>query len=374
MPAVRLFGRRRAFPILLLLIVAYTAFVGASASVVRAAIMGALVLWATYLGRQATALNSLFAAAILMTLLDPYTLGDVGFQLSFAATLGLVLYTRPLQNAAERGLARILSASGDASYNNTAAKKAAGVLSDAVIVTLAAQITTLPILVVTFRQISLLTLIVNALVLPAQTGVMVFGGLALLAGMVFLPLGQIVGWAAWLFLAWTIQVIHLFAQVPGATIELGYVDPLWGVAYVVALAAITFYVSRNTEQRAEIRRRMTKMISLRLALPAIGIVVLLGAVALSWQPDGKLHVHALNVDGGPVLVQTPTGKQILIGGSNSPSALLAALGSRMPFWDRDIDLIVMPRGDARSLNGLLAVIDRTFWAVELVAHIAPLSA
>ncbi|HKZ85844.1 MAG TPA: ComEC/Rec2 family competence protein [Anaerolineae bacterium] len=42
-PAVRLFGRRRAFPILLLLIVAYTAFVSASASVVRAAIMGARV-------------------------------------------------------------------------------------------------------------------------------------------------------------------------------------------------------------------------------------------------------------------------------------------------------------------------------------------
>ncbi|HET7091662.1 MAG TPA: ComEC/Rec2 family competence protein, partial [Anaerolineae bacterium] len=130
-PAVRLFGRRRAFPILLLLIVAYTAFVGASASVVRAAIMGGLVLWATYLGRQATALNSLFIAAILMTLLDPFTLGDVGFQLSFAATLGLVLYTRPLQNAAERGLARWTGPER--------AKKTVGVLSDAVIVTLAAQ-------------------------------------------------------------------------------------------------------------------------------------------------------------------------------------------------------------------------------------------
>ncbi|HET7091366.1 MAG TPA: ComEC/Rec2 family competence protein, partial [Anaerolineae bacterium] len=322
----------------------------ASASVVRAAIVGGLVLWANYLGRQATALNSLFIAAILMTLLDPFTLGDVGFQLSFAATLGLVLYTRPLQNAAERGLARWTGPER--------AKKTAGVLSDAVIVTLAAQITTLPILVVTFRQISLLTLIVNALVLPAQTGVMLFGGLAMLAGMVFLPLGQVVGWAAWLFLAWTIQVIHLFASIPGVSIELGYVDPLWGVAYVAALAAITFYVSRNTEQRAEIRRRMTKMISVRLALPAIGIIVLLAVLALSWRPDGKLHVHVLNVDGMPVFVQTPSGRQILIGGSNSPSALLAALGSRMPFWDRDIDVVVVTSDDAKSMNGLLAVVDR----------------
>ena len=56
-----------------------------------------------------------------MALLDPFTLGDVGFQLSFAATLGLVLYTRPIQNAAERGLARL--------FNGEVAKKVVGVLA-----------------------------------------------------------------------------------------------------------------------------------------------------------------------------------------------------------------------------------------------------
>ncbi|HLF28387.1 MAG TPA: ComEC/Rec2 family competence protein [Anaerolineae bacterium] len=364
-PAVRLFGRRRAFPILLLAVFAYTVLVGASASVVRAAIMGALVLTATYLGRQTAALNSLFIAAFGMTLLEPFTLGDIGFQLSFAATLGLVLYTRPLQALTERGLTRLLSAFGsasrsasrDASYK-TAAKKFAGVLSDAVIVTLAAQITTLPVLIITFRQLSILTLLVNGLVLPAQSGVMVFGGLALLVGLALLPLGQVVGWLAWLFLTWTLQVIHLFAQAPGVSIALGYVDPLWGVAYVAALAGITFYVSRSAQQRTEIQQRMTKMISLRFALPALVIVGLWVGLALAWQPDGKLHVHALNVDGLPAFVQTPSGRQILIGGSNSPSALLAALGARMPFWDRELDLLVVTRDDVRALNGLLAVVDR----------------
>ena len=103
---------------------------------------------------------------------------------------------------------------------------------------------------------------------------------------------------------------------------------------------------------------MAKIVSLRFALPALGMIALLGAVALLWQPDRRLHVHALNVDDGPIFVQTPSGRQILIGGSNSPSALLAALGARMPFWDRDLDLIVVQRADARSLKGLLAVVDR----------------
>ena len=379
-PAVRLFGRRRAFPILLIVIVAYTALVGWSGSVVRAAIMGALTLWATYLGRQAAALNSLFVAAMLMTLLDPFTLGDVGFQLSFAATLGLVMYTRPLQDAAEWGMMKVLSAgsaasetsapgsasvpsaalrgsSRDASYRG-GVKKIVGALNDAVLVTLAAQITALPILIVTFRQISILTLIVNALVLPAQTGVMIFGGLALLTGMAFLPLGQIVGGLAWLFLTWTLQVIHLFSSIPGVATELGYVDPLWGVAYVAMLVAMTFWFSRSAEQKKELKELARAKVSVRLAVSAFGILALLGAVALSWQPDGRLHVHALNVDGMPVFVQTPGGRQILIGGSNSPSALLGALGARMPFWDRDLDLLVVPSPDARSLNGLLAVVDR----------------
>jgi competence protein ComEC len=108
----------------------------------------------------------------------------------------------------------------------------------------------------------------------------------------------------------------------------------------------------------EMKERMTKIISVRFLLPALVIVGLLVALAFSWRPDGKLHVHALNVEGMPAFVQTPNGRQVLIGGSNSPSALLAALGARLPFWDRDIDLVVVPDTDARALNGLLAVIDR----------------
>ena len=71
-----------------------------------------------------------------------------------------------------------------------------------------------------------------------------------------------------------------------------------------------------------------------------------------------MHVYVLNVDGHPVLVQTPGGKQILIGGSNSPSGLLSALGKLLPFWDRDIDLVIVPQASSDQLNGLSAVLDR----------------
>jgi len=76
-----------------------------------------------------------------------------------------------------------------------------------------------------------------------------------------------------------------------------------------------------------------------LSLPVLVVAGVLTRLALSWRPDGKLHVHTLDLDGMPVFAQTPGGRQILVGGSNSPSALLAALGQRMPFWDRDAALL-----------------------------------
>jgi competence protein ComEC len=160
--STRLLGKRRAMPVALAGIIVYAILVGASASVVRAAIMGCLYVIAIHYGRQTDALTSLIAAAVLMTLLNPQTLWDVGFQLSFAATLGLILYTPVLQNLFERLLSRALSPG--------TAKRAIQILNEALIVSLAAQITTLPIIVYNFRQLSLVTLLSNFLVLPAQAG------------------------------------------------------------------------------------------------------------------------------------------------------------------------------------------------------------
>ena len=112
--------------------------------------MGVLYLWGRHLGRTTFAPVSLAAAAIVMTALNPHTLWDVGFQLSFAATIGLVIYTEPLERAFERALARITSAER--------ARQIVGLISEALIVTMAAQITTTPIILAAFGRLSLVTL------------------------------------------------------------------------------------------------------------------------------------------------------------------------------------------------------------------------
>ncbi len=88
----RLVGRRWAVGVALVGICAYTVLVGAEASVLRAALMGGLVVIAAGVGRRSTALISLAVACWAMLLVNPLTYYDVGFQLSAIATLGLILF------------------------------------------------------------------------------------------------------------------------------------------------------------------------------------------------------------------------------------------------------------------------------------------
>ncbi len=131
-------SRKTAVIIAIVGITFYTILVGADASVVRAAVMGSIFLITSrWLGRPNFAYASLFFAGFVMTLVNPYTLWDVGFQLSFAATLGLMLYADPFSQWTRKRLSQV----ADRKLTN----QVMGVLSEAVLLTMAAQILTLPL-------------------------------------------------------------------------------------------------------------------------------------------------------------------------------------------------------------------------------------
>jgi len=94
----------------------------------------------------------------------------------------------------------------------------------------------------------------------------------------------------------------------------------------------------------------------------VGVLALLAAVAwlaLRGLPDGKLHVYFLDVgQGDAILVVTPDGRQILVDGGPSPTALLNELGAVLPFWDRSLDLVVLTHPDSDHITGLIPLLDR----------------
>ncbi|MEM7115880.1 MAG: DNA internalization-related competence protein ComEC/Rec2 [Chloroflexota bacterium] len=346
-----LFTKRTAVILALVGVIFYTILVGADASVIRAAIMGSLYLVSSrLLGRNSYTYASLFAAAFAMTLYDPLTLWDVGFQLSFAATLSLMLYADPLNRWVTQRL--------EQSFSNDVVQKLMGVISESILVTLAAQILTLPLMIAYFKQLSLISLVANALILPAQPGVMIWGGLATILGLAFPLLGQPLAWVAWLLLRYTTTLVRALATVPGAAVPIA--APVSAILFIYALIAlITWFAKQDEARRAVLTAQLRENLSQRLAFSTTLLAFILVSAWTATQPDGRLHVAFLDVgQGDAVFIQTPSGRQILVDGGFYPSLLNDRLGRQMPFWDRHLDMVVATHPDADHVSGLVGVFER----------------
>lgn len=347
--ANRLLGRRRGLPVALGAIAVYTLLVGADASVVRAALMGGLVLIGRSVGRAPVGLSMLLLAAFVMTLIHPLTLWDAGFQLSFFATLGLILYAEGFEAAFMRFASRRFPAE--------AAERVGPWVAENVLVTFAAQLTTLPIIVYTFQRFSLISFVANVFILPAQPAVMILGGIAMLLGLAWLPLGRVAAWAAWPFVSYTIALVEAFAKVPGASVELGRLSLPAVVAMYAGLFTATWLNARRPDRRPAWWNDLAARWASRALRAALALASLLTWQAVLHRPDGKLHLTFLNVgDGNAILIESPAGRRVLIDGGRSPSMLSDALGRRMPVWDREIDWVVVAAPGEAHTAGLAGVI------------------
>ena len=343
-------GPRRGAVLAIIGIAFYTILVGADAAVVRAALMGSLALFAKQVGRRQFALNTLLAVALLMCLWNPLFIWDVGFQLSFFATLGLILYADPFSQFANRIIAKYFPAS--------AAEKSAELFSEFVLLTLAAQVTTIPIMAYHFQRISLVSFIANPFILPPQPAVMILGGLAVLLSLIWLPLGQVAAWVAWPFVVYTIRMVELFDRVPHGTLFLGKLSIWFVIAAYAVLLSVTFGADRLKEWFQSFKRDQLK-------IPAgTGLILLLLALLLVWRaalaiPDRLLHITFLDVGSAEaVLIETPSGKHVLINGGPSVTTLSDELGRRLPAFNRKLDWLIVAGTEEDDVAALPRVIER----------------
>jgi competence protein ComEC len=299
--------------------------------------------------------NSLAFTAAVMCLFNPALTEDLSFQLSFGATLGLVLFADPLGQGFIRLAERWLPA--------PAARRIYGPVAEFFLFTLAAQVFTLPITALNFQRVSLSALLANPLVLPVQPYPMLLGGAALLLGMLFLPLGQLAAWLCWPLLAFTIHVAEWLAQFQNSLLNVG----AWSAPLVIlyfagvialrignpALHALAAGASRAAAGAGRLRTAFKPALLLSLAgLLAVGV----WRAALS-VPDERLHMDVLNQSGGPALmVRSPLGQAWLVDGSDQSTSLADALGRRLPLFSTRLDGLLVTAGrPAAAINALEAL-------------------
>jgi competence protein ComEC len=215
-----------------LAITAFALIVGLSATVVRASIMAVLVLLAQALHRQYDVLRGLLVAGVIMVTINPYLLlYDIGFQLSFMATLGLIVIVPHFET-------------------NYVRHEGVFKLKDFFFATLATQIAVLPLLLYHIGEISLLAVVVNVLVLPIVPIAMFLTFLSGLFGLISGGLGLAVGFLAQLTLSCILVIAEVFGGLPFAAVAVPAFSPGWIVVMYGAIGWV-FWRWQKRDQKAD---------------------------------------------------------------------------------------------------------------------------
>jgi competence protein ComEC len=201
------FSRRLCILLTLPVIVIFSYVTNNQPSVVRASIMAIIFLLAFFWEREKDLINIIAFAALLILFFSPLSLFDVGFQLSFGVTLGLILFV----------------VYPDSLFNKIALKFKRffrNWIIFPIFVSLAAQISSYPILAYHFNQISLYAFVANLLVVPLVSLAVITGSLTVIAGLISIKLAQVLSAFNWVVLSLTLKVVEFFSHLPYATVDL----------------------------------------------------------------------------------------------------------------------------------------------------------
>ncbi len=359
-------------------IAAYTCFAGAGTSVVRAALMAALALTARLSGRASRAPGLLAVAAVSMLALDPGVVADAGFQLSVAATAGLLAWATPLAGWMHARLRGRMPEPLVASLG----------------VSLAAQAATLPLVLLDFGRLSLIAPLANLLAAPLVPACMLVGALALCAAWctsLGLPaaLQAVAGAAGGIVIGALVAVARVASAVPGASVELGAGTNV--VAAFAALGGVAIIASSSVRSRlarafrrphaGQRERPDTRVADATVARAVVGrsrpqagprhgrttrlaLVALVAAcvalvAVITSRPEARLRMTVLDVgQGDAILLQGPVGGRLLVDTGPDPDRLLLALDARLPAWDRRIDVLVLTHPHDDHVGGAPALLER----------------
>jgi competence protein ComEC len=373
------FSRRRRAIVTILAIVAYTVFAGASASVVRAAVMAGVAMAAVESGRGSRVMVGLAWAVAIILIVEPATVSDVGFQLSAAATAGLVAWATPLTDWLAEHVPRLPS-----------------FLRESLGVSLAAQAATLPIALLTFGRLSLIAPAANLAAVPLVPPVMAAGALAFGAGWLAMfgaPvwLTGLLAMPATLSLSALVAVVDVAAAIPGANETLPFPANAAAAAAAIGLLLLMHRaLSRagRRKDRPSARPRPQSPTTnpkpkpylrprYRWALAGAALLVVLAGSVVAARPDGSVHIVVLDVgQGDSILLEGDRGGRILIDGGPDANVLMGDLDRYIPTWDRRLDAIVLTHPHDDHVTGLVAVVERyqvgrTFesgWSVDTPAY------
>ncbi len=306
---------------------------GFTPSVMRAVIMAVLVLISQIVMRDPDVISGLSFSAIIILIFGPNILFDIGFQLSYVATLSIVLLYKKIKSVLDK-------------------KIKFKMLTDVISLTVAAQIGTIPIIALYFNKISLISLISNIFVVPVVEIITILGFCMAIIGQISIHVSQLLGYINYLFLSFVLIVTKISAAIPFATIKISTPPIIIIILYYLSL--IFFYFQQP---------KLKKIFNCKNGF-IIFVCILLISIVSGFIPRG-LEIIFIDVgEGDSALIMSESGKTVLIDGgdsfdsaddsSNAGELIVAPL-----LYDYNIsriDIVVATHAHDDHIKGLIPII------------------
>ena len=332
----------------------YAVMTGASPPVIRASVMAWLLLLAHAKGYRYNWADAMGLAAFAILLHNPHALFRAGFQLSFAATWG-ILYLAPLL----QGFLRILPADGPIPGTTRAA-----------VVALAAQLAVLPLSSYYFNYLSLVSLPANLVIVPVVSLLMLLGGFASLTGALWLPFAETVNISTGLILDLVIALSRFMAELPFAVVTVKS-PPIASIPalYIGVIAMVE--TARSPEICLRLRR-IWQLYRPQITIISLTLIAALICAALLHPPPIVIKAVFIAIgQGDAALVQSPAGRSLLIDAGGAADTCSSAEnrssfdpGERilLPLLRRHgigtIDLMVLSHAHADHIQGAYALLGK----------------
>lgn len=288
----KMYLRKRLSKIIsIILLILFMLLTGCTSSVNRACIMAILMLIAELLYRKSDVYNNLAISALILLIINPYSLLDIGFQLSYMGTIGIVFLHDKIGNFIK--------------INNKIVKY----FFEMIAVTTCANLAIIPIMMFHFNTISLTFYFSNIIVGPILGIVVIIGFIMFFISLIFTPISSLIAIVLNLMLKFIIKIAEITANMPFSKITI--ITPSFFFIIVWYLIIISISYKQKVKIFYHKNNKLIKKI-----VSCILIIVLI--VNLIIKVDKKLEIHFVDVgQGDACLIITPLNKKILIDGGGS---------------------------------------------------------
>ncbi|MCJ7498098.1 MAG: ComEC/Rec2 family competence protein [candidate division Zixibacteria bacterium] len=272
------------------LIIVFSFVTGNQPSVVRASIMTSIFLISLLVERERDLINIWALAALVILFANPSSLFDVGFQLSFAATLGLILWVPKLEKL-------FLSKLKNRFFKYYIALP--------FFVSLSAQLFTYPVTAYYFNKFSFYSLLANLFIVPLTGLVVMIGASSLLVGLLSLKLAVLFTSFNWLCLELILRILSFFSSLPYADLKVSSPSYLFILAFYLSLFVVIF--------QKNLKGFLLRMSYLGLIW--IGFLLIFNSLN---SRSSELRITYLSASGEAVLIEAPQTKRVLINLAEEP--------------------------------------------------------